>query len=78
MRFIGAIACALLFQLTHIDAMAQAAADSGTANSGLTRLLEAELSRLPTKSGIYVKHLGTGEEASVRGAEELKAPARSR
>lgn len=73
MRFIGAIAIALLFQLAHVDARAQVAADSGTTRSNLTRLFEAELSRLPTKSGIYVKHLGTGEVASVRGTDEFES-----
>src|ERR1700722_9985920 len=34
--------------------------------SGLTRLLEGELSRFPAKAGIYVKHMSTGEEAGVR------------
>ncbi|MDT9600683.1 serine hydrolase [Sphingosinicella rhizophila] len=33
--------------------------------SGLSRLLEAQLSRFPSKSGFYVKHLATGEEAFV-------------
>lgn len=33
---------------------------------GLARLLEAELDRFPAKTGIYVKHLTTAEEASVR------------
>lgn len=31
----------------------------------LQRLLQAELARIPAKAGIYVKHLGTGEEAAV-------------
>jgi beta-lactamase class A len=31
----------------------------------LQRLLEAELTRIPAKAGIYVKHLKTGEEAAV-------------
>lgn len=33
--------------------------------TGLTRLLEAELARFPARAGVYVKHLGTGEEAGV-------------
>ena len=41
--------------------------------SNLTRLLEAELSRFPAKSGIYVKHLKTGEEASVLGDEHFES-----
>ncbi len=35
--------------------------------AGLQRLLDAELSRFPAKAGVWVKHLTTGEEASVRG-----------
>jgi len=42
---------AVLLQFLHGDATAQ------SANSNLSRLLEAELSRLPTRSGIYVKQL---------------------
>ncbi len=34
--------------------------------SGLTRLLAAELARFPSKSGLYVKQLATGEEAMVQ------------
>jgi beta-lactamase class A len=37
-----------------------------SAQSGLQRLLEAELARFPARTGIYVKHLGTGEAAAVR------------
>jgi beta-lactamase class A len=31
----------------------------------LTRLLEVELGKMPAKASVYVKHLGTGEEAAV-------------
>lgn len=34
-------------------------------SSGLARLLSAELARFPSKSGLYVKNLATGEEAAV-------------
>jgi beta-lactamase class A len=44
-----------------------------TAEGGLQRLLEAELSRFPAKAGIYVKHLTTGEEAAVRGDETFNS-----
>lgn len=37
--------------------------------AGLTRLLESQLARFPARTGVYVKHLGTGEEAAVRGDE---------
>ena len=67
MRSTWAVTLALLLQFLHVDATAQ------SANSNLSRLLEAELSRLPTRSGIYVKHLGTGEAASVRGTDEFES-----
>src|SRR5271154_651960 len=41
--------------------------------SNLTRLLESELSRFPAKAGVYVKHLGTGEQAVVRGDEHFNS-----
>ena len=43
------------------------------AETGLQRLLEAELARFPAKAGIYVKHLTTGETASVRGDETFNS-----
>ncbi len=41
--------------------------------SGLTRLLEAELSRFPARAGVYVKHLTTGEEASVNADDAFSS-----
>jgi beta-lactamase class A len=55
---------ALLFQF---QAPAQAQ------KSNLTRLLESELSRFPAKTGLYVKHLGTGDEAVVRGDDHFNS-----
>src|SRR5205807_3148182 len=40
-----------------------------SAKSGLTKLLEGELSRFPAKTGIYVKHMKSGEEADVHEHE---------
>jgi beta-lactamase class A len=40
---------------------------------GLTRLLEAELERFPARTGIYVKHLGTAEEAAVRADDSFNS-----
>jgi beta-lactamase class A len=51
----------------------QADAQAGRAASGLQRLLDAELARFPGKAGVWVKHLGTGEEASVRGDEAFNS-----
>lgn len=39
----------------------------------LQRLLDAELSRIPATAGIYVQHLTTGEEASVRPDERFNS-----
>jgi len=41
--------------------------------SGLQRILDAELARFPAKAGVWVKHLTTGEEASVRGDETFNS-----
>ncbi len=48
-------------------------ASAQPAKTGLTRLLEAELSRFPAKTGVYVKHLTTGEEAAVRADESFSS-----
>ncbi|MDP2052266.1 MAG: FG-GAP-like repeat-containing protein [Acidobacteriota bacterium] len=40
---------------------------------GLTRLLESQLAGFPARTGLYVKHLGTGEEAAVRGDESFSS-----
>jgi beta-lactamase class A len=37
--------------------------------SALRRMLEAEVARMPARVGLYVKHLGTGEEAAIRADE---------
>ena len=41
--------------------------------SDLTRLLESQLAGFPARTGIYVKHLGTGEEAAIRGEESFSS-----
>jgi len=41
--------------------------------SNLTRMLEAELSRFPAKTGLYVKHLGTGQESVIRGSDHFNS-----
>ena len=45
----------------------------GQSPSPLQRLLQAELSRIPAKAGIYVKHLKTGEEAAVLPDERFNS-----
>ena len=61
MRYVIALLACCLIPLV---ALPQAAP-----KSGLTKLLEGELSRFPAKTGIYVKHMTTGEEAAVREHE---------
>lgn len=39
--------------------------------SNLTALVESELTRFPARTGVYIKHLGTGEEAVIRGDEHF-------
>ncbi len=41
--------------------------------SALNRLIEAELSRFPAKTGLYVKHLTTGEESIHRGNDHFNS-----
>lgn len=56
---------ALTLVVPVMPVMAQTAAAPAASASGLTKLLSAELARFPSKSGIYVKNLATGEEAMV-------------
>ncbi len=58
-----------MFRFLVVFCLPLAAVAAAPAQGGLQRLLEAELARFPAKAGIYVKHLGTGEQAAVRGAE---------
>ena len=44
-----------------------------TEESGLRRVLEAELARFPARAGVYVKNLPTGEEAGVRADEAFSS-----
>ena len=43
------------------------------AQSGLQRLLDAEIARFPARAGVWVKHLSTGEEAGVRADETFNS-----
>src|SRR5580704_451602 len=54
-------------------ALALFARQAPAQKSNLTRLLEAELSRFPAKAGVFVKHLGTGEQAIVRGDDHFNS-----
>jgi len=39
--------------------------------SNLTHLVESELSRFSARTGVYIKHLETGEETVIRGDEHF-------
>ena len=54
-------------------ASAQPTQRPATSASALQRLLDAEIARYPGKAGIWVKHLTTGEEASVRGDDAFNS-----
>jgi beta-lactamase class A len=43
------------------------------ARSSLQQLLETEIARIPARSGIWVKHLGTGEEAGIHGDDTFNS-----
>ena len=61
------IVAALLLSITPLFfGSSLSLAQSGASTElPLTRLLNAELARFPAKSGVYVKHLKSGEEAGV-------------
>jgi beta-lactamase class A len=69
--FRGLAVLALASLLAARTADAQAQPQRGA--SGLQRLLDAEIARFPGKAGVWVKHLTTGEEASVRGDETFNS-----
>jgi len=50
-----------------------AAASGQTPSAALAKLIESHLTDFPARTGVYVKHLGTGEEASVRGDESFSS-----
>lgn len=63
----------LWLQAVLLPQSVQAATEPPAAQSGLTHLLEAELGRWPVTSGMFVKHLGTGETAAVRADEKFES-----
>lgn len=54
----GAMALTAALEMAELSAQATA--------SSLQRLLDEETARMPARVGLWVKHLGTGEEAGVR------------
>jgi beta-lactamase class A len=67
-RIAASLPCLLVLVLVPTVGRAQK-----TTGSGLTRLLEAELAEFPARTGLYVKHLGTGEEAGVRAGDSFNS-----
>ena len=61
------------YVLTLVCALSLSIALTGQAQAPLQRLLQAELSRIPAKAGIYVKHLKTGETAAVLPDEKFNS-----
>jgi len=69
MRFslLPVVGWSLLAGLLPVSGQAAGVTPAAKPKSGLSRLLEGELGRWPVKSsGVFVKHLGTGEQAGVR------------
>jgi len=73
MRRFSLLAAVVCLTVVSRPATAQPGARTPTSTSGLQRLLDAEIARYPGKAGIWVKHLTTGEEASVRGDEAFNS-----
>ncbi|MBM3782554.1 MAG: serine hydrolase, partial [Acidobacteria bacterium] len=70
----SATALLLLITLAAVVAGGRGLGAQGPVPTGaLQRLLDAELSRIPAKAGIWVKHLKTGEQAAVRGDERFNS-----
>ena len=63
----------LLVHVLLVPSWSAEASAQTSPSSPLTRLLEAELERFPGIAGLHVKHLTTGEEASVRGDEPFES-----
>ena len=61
------------YALILVCALSLSIALTGQEQAPLQRLLQAELSRIPAKAGIYVKHLKTGETASVLPDEKFNS-----
>jgi len=69
LSLVAAIACLTASSVSH----AQPAPRPARSSSALQRLLDAEMARYPGRAGVWVKHLATGEEASVRGDEAFNS-----
>jgi beta-lactamase class A len=56
-----------------VAALAGAAAADAQRPSGLQNVLDAELARFPARTGVWVKHLTTGEIAAVRADDTFNS-----
>ena len=73
MRFTATSTVARVLLAGIVFACATHPVDAQSAKSGLTRLLESELARFPARTGVYVKHLTTGEEAAVNADDAFSS-----
>ena len=76
MRTITVLAVALATAACSAQAPTQpagSAADAPSRPASLQALLDAELPKIPARSGIWVKHLTTGEEGAVRADETFNS-----
>jgi beta-lactamase class A len=77
MRLPSLIVAAALAGACSAQAPTQPADPAGSAASArpssLQALLDVELPKIPARSGIWVKHLATGEEGAVRGDETFNS-----
>ena len=64
---------ALVAAVSLAGSLPCSAQQTAPAPSGLQRLLDADLARFPARTGVWVKHLTTGEEASVRADESFNS-----
>ncbi len=68
------VATFLLSLAPHLFFSGTSFAQSNTqSESALSRLLNAELARFPAKSGIYIKHLKTGEEVGILADDHFES-----
>jgi beta-lactamase class A len=67
----SARAALALLVVVALTGLGRVSAQAGP--TGLTRLLEAELSRFPARAGLCLRHLPTGEEACVRPDEPFNS-----
>jgi beta-lactamase class A len=73
LRVASPLAIAMALTGAPADPGSPASSDPSAPSASLQALLDAELARFPARAGIWVKHLGTGEEAGVRADETFNS-----